>query len=224
MTTAVSSATSTASSTLASSTASIAGNFDTFLSLLTTQLKNQDPMSPMDTNQFTSQLVQFSSVEQQLQTNTYLQGMMQASQNSNNSSAVSYMGKTVTASGVTSDLTNGQATWNFNLPSAANVAVTIKDSTGSTVFSESGAMPQGAGAFNWNGKTSAGGTAPDGTYTISIAAQDSNGGFVAASTQTSGVVTGVDLSGATPKLLVGSASVALGDITSVRTTSTTPAS
>jgi flagellar basal-body rod modification protein FlgD len=217
----------TSANTLSSSAQTIAGNYDTFLNLLTTQLQNQDPLSPMDTNQFTSQLVQFSSVEQQLQTNTYLQSMMQASQDTSNSGVVSYIGKTVTSSGVNSDLSNGQATWNFNLPSAATVSVSIKDSTGSTVYSETGSMPQGSGAFNWNGQTSSGGVAPDGTYTISIDAQDSSGGFVAASTQTSGVVTGVDLSGSSPKLLVGNTSLLLGNITSVRatdTTTTTPAS
>jgi flagellar basal-body rod modification protein FlgD len=212
----------TSANTLSSSAQTIAGNYDTFLNMLTTQLQNQDPLSPMDTNQFTSQLVQFSSVEQQLQTNTYLQSMMQASQDSSNSGVVSYIGKTVTSSGVSSDLSNGQATWNFNLPSAATVSVSIKDSTGSTVYSETGSMPQGSGAFNWNGKTSSGGVAPDGTYTISIDAQDSSGGFVAATTETNGVVTGVDLSGSTPKLLVGNTSLLLGNITSVRATDTTP--
>jgi flagellar basal-body rod modification protein FlgD len=146
--------------------------------------------------------------------------MMQASQNASNSGVVGYIGKTVTSSGVTSDLSNGQATWNFSLPSAANVSVSIKDSSGSTVYSETGSMPQGSGAFNWNGKTNAGGVAPDGTYTISIDAQDSSGGYVAATTQTSGVVTGVDLSGTSPKLLVGNTSLQLSDVTSVRATDT----
>ena len=77
----------------------IAGNFDTFLQLLTTQLKNQNPLDPLDTNQFTQQLVQFSSVEQQLKTNDYPVGPGGSNANTVQTSAVNYIGKTVTASG-----------------------------------------------------------------------------------------------------------------------------
>ena len=130
------SSSSSSSGGIASDTSTIAGNFDTFLSLLTTQLQNQDPLDPLDTNEFTSQLVQFSSVEQQLKTNSYLQNLVQSTQNSQNNAAVSYIGKQVTSSGVDADLKNGAATWNFNLPQAANVTVTIKDSSGNQVYTE----------------------------------------------------------------------------------------
>src|SRR5579863_8684834 len=110
------SATTSDTSGLASDGDTIAGNFDTFLTLLTTQLQNQNPLDPLDTNQFTSQLVQFSSVEQELKTNDYLSSLVQSTQNSQASAAVSYIGKTVTSTGVDSDLVNGQATWSFNLP------------------------------------------------------------------------------------------------------------
>src|SRR6187402_248688 len=92
-------------SALASSRQTIAQNFDTFLQLLTTQLKNQNPLDPLDTNQFTQQLVQFTGVEQQLKTNEFLEAMMLANQNSGKSNAVGYIGKTITASGVKSELT-----------------------------------------------------------------------------------------------------------------------
>src|SRR6185312_8384343 len=121
----VSSTTNSATAGLASDTNTIAGNFDTFLSLLTTQLKNQNPLDPLDTNQFTSQLVQFSSVEQQLQTNDYLSALVQANSGGGNASAVNYIGKIVTASGVKSDLVKGgKATWNFTMPNDANVTLT----------------------------------------------------------------------------------------------------
>src|SRR5882672_11737048 len=77
----------------------IAGNFDTFLQLLTTQLKNQNPLDPLDTNQFTQQLVQFSSVEQQLKTNDYLSALVAGNTNSVQTAAVNFIGKTVTAGG-----------------------------------------------------------------------------------------------------------------------------
>src|SRR5918992_1028717 len=94
----------TGTSALAGLRGAIAENFDTFLQLLTTQLKNQNPLDPLDTNQFTQQLVQFTSVEQQLKTNEFLEAMMTASQNAGNAQAVSYVGKIVTASGNKSEL------------------------------------------------------------------------------------------------------------------------
>jgi flagellar basal-body rod modification protein FlgD len=211
---------SSSSTGLATDKTTIAGNFDTFLSLLTTQLKNQNPLDPLDTNQFTQQLVQFSSVEQQLKSNDFLSSLVQATQNSQNNAAVSYIGKTVTSSGVDSDLANGAATWSFNLPQAANVTVTIKDANGNQVYSETGSLGAGEGQFNWDGTETDGSTAPDGTYSISIDAKNSAGSYVAASTETTGVATGVDLSGAQPTLIVGSAKVKLSDITSVRATAT----
>src|SRR3954465_1098397 len=106
---------SSSSSSSSTSGSTIAGNFDTFLQLLTTQLKNQNPLDPLDTNQFTQQLVQFSSVEQQLKTNDFLSALVQANANSTNTNAVGYIGKTVTASGTRSELANGKAVWNFSL-------------------------------------------------------------------------------------------------------------
>jgi flagellar basal-body rod modification protein FlgD len=215
----VSSSSSTSASGLANDSSTIAGNFDTFLSLLTTQLKNQNPLDPLDTNQFTSQLVQFSSVEQQLKTNSYLQAMMDATQNSSNNAAVSYIGKTVTATGTTSDLKSGSATWSFNLPQAASVTATIKDANGNQVYTETGAMAAGNGQFNWDGTGTDGTTEPDGTYTITLSAKSASGAYVAASTQTTGVVTGVDLSGSVPSLIVGTSNIKLSDVTSVRISS-----
>src|SRR3954467_818697 len=124
----VGSSSSSSSSTIDRTT--IADNFDTFLQLLTTQLKNQNPLDPLDTNQFTQQLVQFSSVEQQLKTNDFLSSLVTANANTVNSNAVGYIGKTVAASGVRSELANGKAEWNFSLPEAANVTVSIKDASG----------------------------------------------------------------------------------------------
>jgi flagellar basal-body rod modification protein FlgD len=205
---------------LASDTNTIAGNFDTFLSLLTTQLQNQNPLDPLDTNQFTSQLVQFSSVEQQLKSNDFLSTLVQATQNSSNNAAVSYIGKTVTSSGVDSDLKNGQATWSFNLPQAANVTVTIKDANGNQVYTENGSLGAGQGQFNWDGTETDGSIAPEGSYSITINAKNAQGAYVAADTQTTGVVTGVDLSGSEPSLIVGSQTIKLSDVTSVRQTAT----
>ena len=202
-------------STLSGQASSLAGNFDTFLSLLTTQLKNQDPLDPLDTNQFTQQLVEFSGVEQQLNTNSYLQTLVQSTQNSQNNAAVSYIGKQITSGGLDSDLVNGQATWSYNAPEAATVTATIKDAKGNQVYTETGKIDAGPGQFNWDGVGSDGTPEPNGTYTISMTATDANGKVVDIDTQTTGVVTGVDLSGTQPSLLIGKQSIKMSDVTSV---------
>ena len=212
------------SSSSSSSTAvdrqTMAGNFDTFLQLLTTQLKNQNPLDPLDTNQFTQQLVQFSGVEQQLKTNDFLASLVTANANTTNSNAVGYIGKTVTASGVRSELVNNKAQWNFNLKDAATVTVNIKDANGNTVYTERGVMQAGAGTFTWDGTDSQGNTQPAGTYSISMQAVSGEGKSVNISTETTGVVTGVDFTGSEPVLLVGSSRLNLSGVTSVRTTPT----
>jgi len=122
----------TNTSQMASSRSTIADNFDTFLSILTTQLKNQNPLDPMDTNQFTQQLVQFTGVEQQLKTNDFLEALMLSGQNTAKSDAVSYIGKEVTSSGRTGELTDNNAVfWAYSAEAnAANATITIKDAKG----------------------------------------------------------------------------------------------
>ncbi len=215
---AVSGVGSSSSSTGAMSTdrTTIAGNFDTFLQLLTTQLKNQNPLDPLDTNQFTQQLVQFSSVEQQLKTNDFLSSLVQANQNSVQTGAVNYIGKTVTAAGVRSELTTGgKATWNFKMDDAATVNVTIKDADGNVMYTEKGNMQAGQGTFTWDGTTSTGGKAPAGTYSITMQGTNAEGKNVPVSTELSGKVTGVDFTGSEPVLLIGTARVNLSGVTSV---------
>src|ERR1700712_2985575 len=146
----VGSSSSSSSSGSALDKQTLSGNFDTFLQLLTTQLKNQNPLDPLDTNQFTQQLVQFSGVEQQLKTNDFLSSLVTANANTTNSNAVGYIDKTVTASGTRSELVNGQAQWQFNVKDAATVTVSIKDANGNNVYSEKGTMQAGTGTFTWD--------------------------------------------------------------------------
>ena len=206
------------SSATASARSGIADNFDTFLQLLTTQLKNQNPLDPLDTNQFTQQLVQFSSVEQQLKTNDYLSAMVTANANNSNTGVVSYIGKTVTAAGVKSELAGGQAKWQFNMKDAAMVDVTIKDANGNVVYQEQGALQAGSGQFSWDGKNNDGVAQANGTYSIQMTGVNTEGKTVAISTETTGVVTGIDFTGTEPVLLVGTARLNLSGVTSVRET------
>jgi flagellar basal-body rod modification protein FlgD len=206
---------------ISGSRAGIADKFDTFLQLLTAQLKNQNPLDPLDTNAFTQQLVQFSSVEQQLKTNDFLSALVQANTNSVQTNAVAYIGKTVAADGVRSELVNGKAVWNFSLEDAATATVTIKDKDGNVVYTEKGNLQAGQGQFTWNGKTSTGGKAPDGSYTISMTGINAEGKTVPISTQFTGVVTGVDFTGSEPVLLIGSTRVNLSTVKAI--TATPPA-
>ncbi len=185
---------------------------------MTTQLKNQNPLDPLDTNQFTQQLVQFTSVEQQLKTNEFLQAMMLSSSNSGNTGAVSYIGKTVTADGVKAELAGGKASWAFQLQDAANVTVTIKDKDGNSVYTEQGTLQAGDGVFQWDGKGSDGSQKADGSYTISMEGRNAEGKLVPITTQTTGVVSGVDFTGSEPVLLVGVSRVNLSSVKSVRAT------
>lgn len=218
---AVSGVSSSSNSSITSSRQGIADNFDTFLQLLTTQLKNQNPLDPLDTNAFTQQLVQFSSVEQQLKTNDFLSALVTANTNTVQTNAVNYIGKTVSAAGTRSELVNGKAVWNFSLQDAATVNVTIKDADGNTVYTEQGALQAGAGTFEWNGKTSAGGTAPNGTYSITMTGANAEGKNVPISTEFTGVVTGIDFTGSEPVLLIGTTRVNLSGVTTIKTTATT---
>jgi flagellar basal-body rod modification protein FlgD len=210
--------TATASSTKTSPSADraqIAGNFQQFLTLLTTQLKSQNPLDPLDTNQFTQQLVQFASVEQQLKTNDTLSSLLTSAKASTTVSAATYVGLDVTADGATQNLTNGSASWTLNPARAAKATVTIKDENGAVVATKAATLQAGAQAFSWDGKNAQGTTVPDGSYTISVSAQDASGQGVAVSTEISGTVTAVDVSGSAPVLTVGSASIPLSTVKTI---------
>ncbi|GLQ55842.1 flagellar hook assembly protein FlgD [Devosia nitrariae] len=205
------------SSAISSSRSTIADNFDTFLQILTTQLKHQNPLDPMDTNQFTQQLVQFTSVEQQLKTNEFLEALMLSNKAAVNTDAVSYIGKEVTAAGNKADLSNGLAVWGFTAEAtAADATVTIKDAHGNVVYTETGSLAKGEGQFIWDGRGSDNNIKPDGTYTISITAKNLSGNYVNVTTATTGIVSAVDFSGDVPVLTIGTSRIALTDVTNVR--------
>jgi len=202
----------------------IAGNFQLFLQLLTTQLKNQDPTSPLDTNQFTQQLVQFASVEQQLKTNTNLDALVALNKSQQATASLNFVGAKVIADGSASEYKDGVAVWNVTSPIAATATVSVLDANGNTVWTDKQTLQQGIQSYAWNGRTSTGQLAPEGSYTIKIDAQDSEGMPVTTSTDFSGTVTGVDLSGSEPLLLVGSTYLKVNQIKGIVQQTTTPSS
>ncbi|MGL4494370.1 MAG: flagellar hook assembly protein FlgD [Beijerinckiaceae bacterium] len=194
----------------------LANNFQSFLTLLTTQLKNQNPLEPLNTNEFTQQLVQFASVEQQLKMNDTLGSLLALNKTNTMTNALNFVGKTVTADGSTTKLSNGSAEWRINLPrTAREVAITIKDKDGNVVFTESKPMTAGTNTYLWNGKNSTGALASDGDYTLTATAIDTSGQGMTAKTELSGIVDGVDLSSGTPLIRIGTLQVAMDRVTSI---------
>ncbi len=131
-----SSSSSTASATNSLANQQIAGNFQSFLQLLTTQLQNQNSLSPLDTNQFTQQLVEFAGVQQQINTNDSLATLVSLQQTAQSSQALEFVGKTAVVKGSTTSLTNSEAAWGLNIASASTVTINITNSTGATVYIE----------------------------------------------------------------------------------------
>ena len=205
-----------ASATSTDAMKKLSGNFSTFLTLLTTQLKNQDPTSPMDSNAFTQQLVMYSQVEQQIDTNSNLKTLI--GQGTSNAAAVTtgYLGKKVSILNGNAALTNGAATWTYNLEAAAATnQVSITDSKGKLVYTGSGETTAGNHTFNWNGKDNNGNQLADGSYTLNVAATGGAGGTVTSSVASAGVVSQIDMTGSTPKLVIGSMEVNLSDVAAV---------
>ena len=194
----------------------IAGNFNTFLTLLTTQLQNQNPLDPLDTNQFTQQLVQFASVEQQMNMNTQLQTLVALQQTAQNSQALGFVGKTVTVNGSTAPLVNGKAQWTFNPSSPATATLTVTDATGQTVYTKTGTVQPGLQAFNWNGLDNSGRQWADGNYTLSITAVGADSKPVAIPTNVTGMVDSVDLTQSPPLLSIGGKTYTLNQILTVQ--------
>jgi flagellar basal-body rod modification protein FlgD len=198
------SSTSSSSSTSTDPGAAIAGNFQTFLSLLTTQLQNQNPLDPLDTNQFTQQLVEFAGVEQQLKTNDQLSSLVSLQQTTQATQALDFVGKTAVVDGSTATLTSSQATWDLSVPSNSNLTVNITSSSGQTVFTGSYSATAGDNQpFTWNGQGSDGTQWPDGQYKLTTTATDSSGNPVSVTTQVQGLVSSVDLTQTPPMLSIG---------------------
>lgn len=194
----------------------LAGNFDTFLQLLTTQLQNQDPLDPLDTNQFTQQLVEFASVEQQVDMNTNMQTLISLQQTSEATSAMQFLGANVTLSGSSATLASGSpATWTLNSPSPAKANVTITGANGQVAFTGTTSLNSGTQTYSWNGQGNNGVTWPAGQYTLAVSATGANGQPVTITTQTQGTVSGVNLSQNPPQITVGGQSYPITAVQSI---------
>lgn len=193
----------------------LASNFETFLTLLTSQLKNQDPLSPVDSNQFTAQLTQMAGVEQQLLTNDLLKGLLAAQGGGGLAGAATYIGKEATAAWSATKFTDGEATWSYELAAnAASARLEVLDGSGNVVWS--GDAPDkttGVHDFTWDGEATTGNDGQDGqVYSLRVVAKDAAGGSVGSQVLTRGRITGVEMYDGVPYLTVGNSILPLSTV------------
>lgn len=207
----------TTQSNASQSQSQLVENFDTFLQLLVAQIQNQDPTSPTDTDAFTQQLVQFSELEQSIQSNDNLETILSSIESQNAASIVSYIGQTVSAQGAATTLNNGQAVFNLETNELVpEASITIRSSNGAVVFDGTQTLQPGSNQFIWDGVGSDGQQFPDGgTFNISVSGENTAGNFANISSNINGVVDGVDFTGNTPSLRIGEATIPLTAVTSV---------
>ncbi len=198
-------------------------NYEDFLKLLTTQLQNQDPTEPTDTNQLTQQIATLSQVEQQMNTNNNLEKLITLFNSTQYNSVVGYIGKQVEAEGNAGALKDGQARFAYYLGGEADdVRITIKDKAGSVVYEGIGDKAAGRNEFLWDGKNKQGQAMPAGTYNIAVKALDSGGEEVKSKTYITGIVDSVDSLNGGVYLSFGDISVPLEQVISVRQAATQP--
>ena len=220
MVTSVGTTTNTTTNTAATNAGvSLAKNFDTFLKLLTTQLRNQDPTSPMDTKEFTNQLVQFSQVEQQINQNKNLEKLVSLFETQNTNTNVGYIGKEVVVEGNKAALNAGEkVNWMTDIPAGATVVkANIYDSTGKLVKSQNLKADAGRTTVEWDGSTDAGTTAKPGNYTLEVVAKDANGAAMKSpKTYTAGMVQSVEFEEGAQYLVVNGVRMDAANVVAVR--------
>ncbi|MEO5373781.1 MAG: hypothetical protein H7840_05810 [Alphaproteobacteria bacterium] len=203
----------------------IAKDMNTFLTLLTTQLKYQDPLSPMDSSKFTDQLVQFANVEQNIQTNTNLESLINMQTGNQAAAAINYLGATIEADTDSLPLQSGKAEFSYTLPQeCGSASLVIRDSTGMVVHSGSVEQSAGKHTGTWDGKDNFGFPLDDGVYEISVTGTTAEGEEVAATTTVVGKVSGVETSKEGKVMLsMAGVNVELGKIMGVRSSAATAA-
>lgn len=211
-----SSATTSTSSTSSTSSSTTLSSSD-FLNLLISELKNQNPLDATSTTDFINQLTSYATYDQQSSLNSSMTSLASSFSSLVTLNSVNYIGHTVEAKTDTATLTDSSATYGYSLSSAASdVAISIKDSSGNTVWSGSGTGNAGSNTFTWDGKTSDGTQLADGgQYTMSATATDSAGNSVYQYSTVTGKVTGIDASSSTPALIVNGVSVSASNIIGV---------
>lgn len=209
----------------AASQAKLDAQLNQFLNLLVTQLKNQDPLDPLDAKEFTSQLVQFASVEQQIYQNSNLEKLLAIQTSNQVSSMVNYLGTTVEFAGKKLPLEDGRAELTYTLPTnAQKLTLTITNGAGQVVFSTDLETEAGQHSFVWNGKDSNGIDQADGVYNFLVGGTDFANRLIDVTQTSFGRVTGASSDKGQVMLSIGDLDIKFEDVISVKETPTTPAS
>jgi flagellar basal-body rod modification protein FlgD len=178
--------------------------YNNFLLLLTKQLQNQDPLNPMDTAQFTQQLVGFSQVEQQIASNKSLERLISLQSSTNAFNAVSFLGNEVAVDSDRVSLKDGKAKFQYEIEHSAGQAVlSVYDSRGQIVLVQE--ANKGVGSYNvdWNGKDAFGNQLPDGEYRVAVSYADESGKTYSSKITSFGVVDSTEIADGEVKLFVG---------------------
>lgn len=200
----------------ATGAAGLAENFDNFLTLLTTQLQHQDPLSPLDTTEFTNQLTNFAQVEQIISSNSKLDRLIELQNTSQLTTGVSYIGKLVEATGDQMLLQDGSGSIGYELnQDSARTTITILNQFGTPVLFGEGNTAAGRHIYQWDGINESGSELPDGIYGVLVNAFDTDNNLIESTTSTFGRVTGVEVQGSEITLIMGPMSVDLEDVQSV---------
>lgn len=209
----ISSATSGTGAKGISSLGGLGETLDNFLLLLTKQLQHQDPLSPLDTNDFTQQLVQFSGVEQQIAMNQKLDDLISLQVGNHAIGALDFLNTSVEAASSQIWLADGESTVTYDLAHTASIAqLVIRDADGRIVRTLDIDGTAGAHSVTWDGADDNGSDLPDGIYKIEIKAVDSDGAAVAAATGFRGTVSGVELDGGDIWLSIGDLRIPIGKV------------
>ena len=190
-------------------TVTLAEDFAQFLQLLTTQLQNQDPLSPMDSNEFTNQLVQFSQVEQQINSNKKLDDLVALSLNNAITTSLGYVGMDV--SYISPEIAyEGEPTKiRYSLNNAATISnINILDEENNLIFSTEANKSAGVHEFTWDGTDLLGQPVEEGTYIVRVDALDANEDVVYTTTVVTGRVRGIEQQDGIVYALVGDRAVA----------------
>ena len=204
------------SSTSGGTLTQLADDFGSFLKLLTTQLTYQDPLDPVDSNEFMQQLVSFTGVEQAVNTNTNLKAIIDLLGAGQSSDAIGYLGTTVTAEGDAVELIGGEARVDYSLPeAAASTSILISNALGAVVFSGQGETTAGPHTFVWDSLDFDGNAQPDGAYTFAVTAFNADDKPIFATTMVSGRVTRIETVDGHFVFTVNGAQVPFDDVISV---------
>ncbi len=178
--------------------------YNNFLLLLTKQLQNQDPLDPLDTAQFTQQLVSFSAVEQQINSNKSLEKLISLQSATNAFGAVAFLGNEVAIASDKLSLKDGKASFQYNIDrNAAGAMLRITDASGNVVLVQEANRAIGTYKVDWNGKDVFGNQLPDGQYQVSVSYQDEQGKVYSSDIVSYGVVDSTEIQDGEVQLFIG---------------------